>query len=58
MYVLKVKPWQSKGWMPPEGERLGEVDRERLGLVKTAGGGDEKVEGLGEGQGVVGREVV
>jgi len=53
MYIMHVKPWQSKHWVPPEGEVLGETDRAQLGLSQTQGGGYVK-----EGEGGMNRRQV
>lgn len=47
MYISGVKPWKSKHWVPPEGETMGEADRDMLGMTQSEGGGYHK-----EGEGI------
>lgn len=48
MYIMHVKPWQSKNWVAPQGEELGETDRAYL----TEGARGIRKDGMrGEGTG-------
>lgn len=53
MYVTRVTPWKSTGWVAPEGEELGQTDK----AVLTAGARDIEKDGVyGEERREIGNE--